>query len=65
MALAAVSGRQVASFWVRLGESTFCLALAMTLLFAGVSLLWVPFVLAGGAAIGGLVVRMRVLGVPA
>lgn len=61
MALAAVSGRQVASFWVRLGESALCLALAVGLLSTGVSLVWIPFVLAGGALLGGVVVRLRVL----
>lgn len=59
--LAAVKGRQRKVFACRLLDAAFALALLVTILAAGVSAAWTPFVLAAGLVFGGFLVRGLVL----
>jgi O-antigen/teichoic acid export membrane protein len=59
--LAAVHGGQRRVFSIRLGDSLLSLAGVAVLLLAGASPGWAPYVLAGGALLGGLAIRFLVL----
>ena len=59
--LAAVKGRQRRVFACRLADAGFAVVLLTSLLAAGVSAAWTPFVLASGLVVGGLLVRQFVL----
>ena len=59
--LAAVKGRQRRLFACRVIDAGFALALLVSILAAGVSPAWTPFVLAAGLAFGGVLVRAVVL----
>ena len=59
--LAAVKGRQRRVFACRLVDAGFALVLLVSVLAAGVSASWTPFVLAAGLAFGGFLVRAVVL----
>lgn len=59
--LAAVKGRQRRVFTCRLIDAAFAVILLTSLLAAGVSAAWTPFVLATGLVFGGLLVRQFVL----
>lgn len=59
--LAAVHGGQRRVFAIRLGDSLLSLAGVALVLLAGTSPGWVPYVLAGGALLGGLAIRFLVL----
>jgi hypothetical protein len=59
--LAAVHGGQRRVFAIRLGDSLLSLAGIAVVLLLGASPGWVPYVLAGGALLGGLAIRFLVL----
>lgn len=61
MSLAAVRGMQRITLMITLVEFVVVLAAVSLLLAFGGSILWVPFLLAGGSVVSGLIVRTRVL----